>query len=430
MNKRLFLIKESLKRKVFSRWFIIINTILFLLIFFSFHIDSIITFFGGDFKEEKNIIVLDEVGVYPEFKKEFLRTAEFAVTKYNVNRNYNTSEELKELVQSNSNNIGIEIIPDSNNLIQLKVYSLQGLSTINRSIITSTINNIKKQLAMDNYNISQDIIKRIEKDVEVESIVLSDKVVNENKDVTSSITVIVFVVPAFFLITTLIQMVGSEINEEKTTKSMEIIISNVNPKDHLLSKIISCGVFTLIQVCLLLIFTLISFFTHSHSIGTLTASSTSGFTNSIIGQLITPELINMALKVLPILFISFIITLITYALLAGVLASMTTNIDDFQQLQTPVMMIISFSFYLALMAALFEGSLFIKIMSFVPLISFLVSPTLYMLGQISIGSVIISTIIELLFMIIVYHYGIKIYRIGILNYSGDHLWKKFFKALK
>ena len=37
--------------------------------------------------------------------------------------------------------------------------------------------------------------------------------------------------------------VDSEINEEKTTRSMEIIISNVSPKIHFLSKIISSNLF-------------------------------------------------------------------------------------------------------------------------------------------------------------------------------------------
>ena len=52
----------------------------------------------------------------------------------------------------------------------------------------------------------------------------------------------------------LIQMIGAEINEEKTTKSMEIIISNVSPKTHFLSKVIAANAFVFIQGALLIVF--------------------------------------------------------------------------------------------------------------------------------------------------------------------------------
>ena len=393
INKRNYLIKESLKRKIFSRWFLIINIVLFTLILVSFHIDTIITFFGGDFKEEKTIIVVDKTNIYKDFKSEFLRIADFQVANYKINK-FNNIDILKEKVKQDSNTIGVELLEDKDSFIKANIYSFQGISNVNKSIILASLNNIKKEKALKSYGISQKKLNKIEEDVQLKTIVLSEKSINENKDVSSSILVLIFVVPCFFLITTLIQMIGSEINEEKTTKSMEIIISNVPAKDHLISKIISCTIFTFIQLLLLASFILIAIASHSGGIGTLSTSSTEGFATSIINNLISSNFISMTITLLPILFISFVITLITYALIAGVLASMTTNIDDFQQLQTPVMLIISISFYIALLAALFEGSLFIKVMSYVPLISFMVAPTLYMLNQISIVSVIISTIIQ------------------------------------
>ena len=45
----------------------------------------------------------------------------------------------------------------------------------------------------------------------------------------------------------LIQFIGTEINDEKSTKSMEIIISNVSPKTHFASKIIANNLFIFIH---------------------------------------------------------------------------------------------------------------------------------------------------------------------------------------
>ena len=225
-------------------------------------------------------------------------------------------------------------------------------------------------------------------------------------------------------------MIGAEINEEKMTKSMEIIISNVTPLTHLTSKIISCIIFTFLQIGLILLFVFISSLFQKGGIGGLTSTTTEGFVQSIFGNLITKDFLKIVSRVLPILIPSFLLTIVTYALLAGIFASMTTNIDDFQQLQTPLMFIISIGFYLSLLAFLFNGSTFIKVMSYFPLISFMLSPSLYILGQISIYSVLISFLIEIVFFVVCSYYGIRIYRVGLLNYSGDHLWKKIIKSLK
>lgn len=125
-----------------------------------------------------------------------------------------------------------------------------------------------------------------------------------------------------------------------------------------------------------------------------------------------------------------ILTFIAYSLLAGILASMTTNIEDFQQLQTPIMIISLVGYYLAMMAGVFDGALFIKIFSFIPLISAILAPSLLMLGQIGLVEITISTILVIITNILLIKYGLKIYKVGILNYSSSGLWKKMFKALK
>ena len=51
-----------------TKWFVIVNIILLVSIVALVNIDSIITFFGGDFNDTYEIEVLDEVGVYDEFQ--------------------------------------------------------------------------------------------------------------------------------------------------------------------------------------------------------------------------------------------------------------------------------------------------------------------------------------------------------------------------
>ena len=134
--------------------------------------------------------------------------------------------------------------------------------------------------------------------------------------------------------------------------------------------------------------------------------------------------------IIPLSLILMIVTFIAYSLLAGILASITTNTEDFQQLQTPIMIILLVGYYLAIMASTFKGALFIRILSYVPLVSAILSPSLLVIGQIGIVDVLVSIVITILFDYLLIHFGLKIYKVGILNYSSEGLWKKMFKALK
>ena len=70
-TKTKFLIKQSLAKKTNTKWFKVVNILLLILLVAIVNIDSIINLFGGDFKNEKSIYVLDEVGVYSSFENYF-----------------------------------------------------------------------------------------------------------------------------------------------------------------------------------------------------------------------------------------------------------------------------------------------------------------------------------------------------------------------
>ena len=69
MNKKiLFLTKNSIIKKMKSKWFLLINALLCIVIVGLINIDSIIHFFGGDFNEKLEIVVVDNTNEVYEFK--------------------------------------------------------------------------------------------------------------------------------------------------------------------------------------------------------------------------------------------------------------------------------------------------------------------------------------------------------------------------
>ena len=58
-KKFLYLTKVSLRKKFKTKWFVITNIILAIAIILLLNINSIVTFFGGDFDSKTNVIVVD-----------------------------------------------------------------------------------------------------------------------------------------------------------------------------------------------------------------------------------------------------------------------------------------------------------------------------------------------------------------------------------
>ena len=163
------------------------------------------------------------------------------------------------------------------------------------------------------------------------------------------------------------------------------------------------------------------------------SSLTSGITTEISGvwqTLVETGFVDKLVYIIPITLILMILSFIAYSLVAGILASMTVNMEDFQQIQTPIIMISLVGYYLAIMAGMFEGSIFIRILSYVPFLSCLLSPALLVIGQISIVDCLISIAVLIVFLYFTIKYGLKIYKVGILNYSTDKMWHRLFKAAK
>ena len=70
-NKLLFLTKMSIKKKIATKWFLIANIIMALLIIGLVNVDSIIKTFGGDFSAENQLLVIDNSNYLEDFKTSY-----------------------------------------------------------------------------------------------------------------------------------------------------------------------------------------------------------------------------------------------------------------------------------------------------------------------------------------------------------------------
>ena len=387
--------------------------------------------FGGNFDKQNNIMVLDNTNKTYEIFKKTIDSEETIIDtglKYKVKKVSDEKKAKKEIKKDED--ILLIINNDENDIINVTMITYGYINSNLYQLINSSITASKQNLAMEEIGISAEELAKISKSVEIkrEYIEANKSKEEEQNEFIMGIVTPIVIFPFFMLITLVVQMVGAEINEEKSTRSMEIIISNVPAKVHFFSKILAANLFVIIQCALLGLYSLIGILLRGGK--SLDSIQNVDVISNVTSGMDITGMINNLVGYIPLVLILMAVTLLGYSLLAGILASMTTNMEDFQQLQTPIFVVSLVGFYLAIMNTMFDGAIFIRVLSYVPFISAILSPSLLVTGVIGFKDIILSILLMVIVIYLLLKYGLKIYKEGILNYSSNKLWKKMLKALK
>lgn len=430
-NKFWFLTKNSLQKKMKNKTFIIVNILLLIVLVALINIDRVVMLFGGNFDKQNNIMVLDNTNKTYEIFKKTIDSEETIIDtglKYKVKKVSDEKKAKKEIKKDED--ILLIINNDENDIINVTMITYGYINSNLYQLINSSITASKQNLAMEEIGISAEELAKISKSVEIkrEYIEANKSKEEEQNEFIMGIVTPIVIFPFFMLITLVVQMVGAEINEEKSTRSMEIIISNVPAKVHFFSKILAANLFVIIQCALLGLYSIIGMLLRGGK--SLDSIQNVDVISNVTSGMDITGMINNFVGYIPLVLILMAVTLLGYSLLAGILASMTTNMEDFQQLQTPIFVVSLVGFYLAIMNTMFDGAIFIRVLSYVPFISAILSPSLLVTGVIGFKDIILSILLMVVVIYLLLKYGLKIYKEGILNYSSNKLWKKMLKALK
>lgn len=433
MNKFWFLTQSSFLKKIKSKWFLIVNILLLVVIVGIVNVDSIIKAFGGDFNDTNEIVVLDKTDMsYDLFEKNLKSYNETLDMKYtfDISKTIKTEEEIKKEIKD-TDKVLIVLENSDTSYLKASIISDYYIDTMYYQLLYQALSTTKTEVAFSLTDINKDELLKLTSNISVDRILLSDdkNTEEENMEMIMGTVFPTVILPFFILVVFLVQMIGAEINEEKQTRSMEIIISNVSPKAHFFSKVVASNGFVLLQGLLLILYGILALVIKNYT-GISSASSITSQISDVWNSLVASGFVDKLTYIIPLTLILMVLSFLTYSLVAGILASMTVSMEDYQQIQAPIMMICLAGYYLAIMAGMFQGSTLIRILSYVPFLSCLLSPALLVIGQIGIFDVVISIIILYIFNYILIRYGLKIYKIGILNYSTDKMWSKLLKAVR
>ena len=188
-TKTKFLIKQSLAKKINTKWFKVVNVLLLILLVAIVNIDTIINTFGGDFKDEKNIYVKDEVGVYTSLENYFntLKDTVSDMANFTLKESKDDINELTKKLEEEPDNIVILLSKSDTNYMAAKIYSYEPLDLVVRELINSSLNTVKSEYALSSSNIDPEVLASVTAPIEIESIITNPNSDSEAKDFLSSI---------------------------------------------------------------------------------------------------------------------------------------------------------------------------------------------------------------------------------------------------
>ena len=407
-NKAWFLIGFSLRRKIFRKSFFISNAVIILVISVLANLDQIIQLFDSEDATVYTVYYADE---FDNKYEDLFRVS----LNGQVEQGVTVIGSLNPVIGSDD-----ELIVSLTSDFTATVESNTSIPALTYNSIVQTLNQIKLIEVSEQYSLSTNEVMRLSTPVMINRAITVEEVTSEEDLLIDQGVAYAITVPLFLALLFVIQMVGMEIFEEKSTKSTEIILSNVTPQEHLIAKIASSNMYSWIQFFLFFVYGLLGFTSRS-------------LIESVAGEAATIDVsifVDSVLEVIPVVLVLYIMTNIIYSIIMAVLAATAYEMEDFQKIISPLMITMLVGFYIGLFTIFVPETTFALIMAHIPLFSLMIAPALWVAGVLQWWNIGIIVVIQAATIYLLYRYGAASYKQAILDYSGQGVFQRLWKILR
>lgn len=213
-----------------------------------------------------------------------------------------------------------------------------------------------------------------------------------------------------FVATYIVQIVV----QEKASKLSEFLMVSIRPLAMLLGKILAMMtyVFGMLLLCVLA-------FVVSYGITGLFAD-TSVLSSTFSGMGITADSFRLSWDAAVIVLVSLLLAYLTVSLLAGLIGAGCSAMEDAESANLAVMLTVLAGYLVSVSLTPAKGTVPVLLSTLIPVVSMFAAPVRYLLGDIGIGPVLLSWLIQLLVIALIAYMSAKVYR-DLLLYRGGRL---------
>ena len=402
-------------RKIKSKAFISFNIFLIVVGLVVSQLGSIVKFFNETFDYSETIVIVDETNqIYSRFEQDFNNLLPDVILEQSTE----SEETLKQKVTDEDISAYFIISYNNQNLLQAtyvaKDFSNNSFYTIGEQVLSS----YNKEMAMQSAGLTQEQINLLTQNFSIEKISL-DKNAQTAEESMGNLAIAYISIILIFLFSYLYSVyAGQEIMEEKTSRVMEIIITSISPMKQLYGKIVYNSLYALTQLTIFMALFLISIQYMLKSLPTDIMES--------VSMMISPEQAKIVIYIVIFAIVAYLVYLVSVLILSSIISS----VEEYQIAISPIMIIGMVSFYIGIFGMTSPEAPFIKIMSMIPFISPYIMPLRVATMTVSTPMIWLSIALNVAVIIIILTFGARVYKNGVLNYSGDSVFKKFIQATK
>ncbi len=413
------IIKFDVGKSIQNKWFVILNIVILISILFSTnwtHIENFLDAHDMNFTdmEDVTIEVLDSENLlYGELEKQVKDIEAIKLKQVTENKYSKKNIPEDEIVL-------VEAVKDETELIKIKIISKEEISVEVYDLIYESVKESRNTLFATKYNITVEQLEVLSTEPAIERVYLGvDAENSELKEIIKTVSVLV----VYFVLILVASSIANTIAQEKTSKSIEYVLTSVTAKEYLLAKVLGITLTILAQVLYTGIYYLIG--TLISNIITIWAGGT---VISIASGVTAANADLDIIKYVLVMAAYLIFTVFFVGLVQATLSSKTNSVSEAGNTTTLILFVVIFLYLISLGAITpyTNVSTFMYIISCIPIVSTFFVPAMMIIGQATTVQVIISFVILILSVPIVFNICAKYFKNGILDYTTKKKSKKLF----
>lgn len=208
-------------------------------------------------------------------------------------------------------------------------------------------------------------------------------------------------------------MVATSVTQEKSNRTMEVLVTSVDTNLLFFAKVLAGAVAALIQSAVMLGTVLISYKINQDKWG--------GMLNMVL---------DIPANVLVVFGLFGIGGFLFYTFIYGAMGALVSKTEDINKSAGGVQMVIMIVYFITLASLTDVDGIMIKVTSFLPVSSYSAMFARVAMGSVNTWEIVVSFIILVASIVVVGIIGAKIYRMGTLRYGNPIKLSNAFKSIK
>ena len=405
MNKFWSTFKLTYISKIKSKAFIIFMSIIVILMIALSNIDKIIDLFDNG--PDKVGVVTQNEQIYKVLKQQSHALDDDATFKKV------SEKDAHKLVKNEKLKKAYIVKQDKHHQLSGTILSKDNVEAEDEQKLTEVLTSIQSQLVASNLNLSQKELKQLQARSHVDSKVISNKEdsqLNSGEQTLNYILVYATLMLIFFIVFNYAGQVAMEIATEKTSRVIEMIITSVSPVIHILAKIAGVIAVAFTQVIMIIIMALLCVY---------------AFDLKSLFKEFDIQMNHLAWQIIIVSRLCLIVGILSYVLLAAILGSLATRIEDMNQTLMPLTLLAMIAFYIAIFSIMKPDMLLTKITSFIPFLAPFELLVRSQSSDLEIWEIAVSMGISIIVVALLLWIAVKTYKDSVLTFE-----KGLFKSIQ